>query len=347
MRRIAVAVALVWIAAPAVAAARKAALAKKEILPAKRWNPAAREGLEAAIAALGKESKNYSEESPPVAVVALDDVAMANSPGEAVFYWMAARADFKFGPDFWNLVPEPYRRRARIGWEGFKDDPKPAWPRHPHYAMYRKAMYRAYEYLCDGWGPRLCRAWMTRLLIDMSQKDLIAYSKTVLATEEQRPVGWEAVVESPGDEEPAYARTGLRVIPEMKDLVRALLDNGFAVFLFSESNQWTAEVAAARFGIDAEHVVGPRTRLRNLIATEELLDPVPVGPGQAEALTAVIGRPPDLVVGSAKDLALLEYGGPKGVRLAIDGGDEKFRALAKERKWLLQSAFIAAPRPKR
>ena len=325
-------------AAPTVAKRKPVAAS----LPARSWDPVVRETLERFIIAHGSAAPAYTVTSPPTAAIIWEDVAFLRHPGEAVFRRMVDRAEFKFSDAFWELIPEHYRPRARTGYGGFHDLPVVVWPKDPYYGMFRKAMFSAYEDLCRAEGARVCRAWLVRLLSGFSDTNISLYMKQAVEEEEKLPLALESISESSADENPSHARVGMRDIPEMKDLVKALLDNGFDVWILSSSNQWVAEVSAARYGINPSRVVGIRCRVRNRILFDTILDPIPIGTGEAEALARSLGSAPDLVVGAKEDKELLEYGGGDGMRLVMDRGDIAFRSYARGQGWLIQPAFASA-----
>lgn len=276
-----------------------------------RWAPQVRRALERLIATQGAGSPGYSPERPPAAVIAWDDTAVIGHPGEAVFGRLVDDAGFKFSDSFWSAVPAPHGRRARVGYEEFHGQPRVVWPKDPYYQMYREAMFLARDAVCSERGRRACFSWLAALLQGFGEEELRSLSARVLEQES--------------------------VVPELESLARALAAAGFDVWALSSSNQWTAQAAAVPRGVHPSRVLGVRCRTRNGVLLPELMDPVPVDIGEAEALTRALGRGPELAVGGARNRNLLDYGG--GLRLVIGGGDSGFAADARRRGWLLQPEF--------
>ena len=271
---------------------------------------------------------------------------MTHSPGEALFARLVSRAGFKFGDGFWRLIPEPYgRQRIRAGYQAFKDSPSKAWPKDADYQAYRKTFFRGYQRMCAEAGPRDCSRWLTALLAGFTDEELKAAARDTLAEELERPVGEESVRDSPEDPEPVLMRVGLRAIPEMRDLCRGLRARGFDVWVLSPSDQWSAQAAAALYGIDPSRVLGVRPKTLEGKLTAETLDPVPAGSGKTEALAMFLDRPPELAVGAQDDLAMLDYGNGTRLLLApkealsVAGPPPAWLERARRRGWLVQTAF--------
>ncbi len=289
----------------------------------------------------GRGTPGYSEEAPPRALVSLDAAGIGHA-GEVAFYQLVERAEFKFSPAFWPLVPPPHARRAEVGFERFKSLPRSVWKRDADYSMYRKAMMAAYHQLCRDGSLRLCRAWLARTLIDFGEAEAIYYMRDAVQEAVSQPTALQSVEESAGDDRPLMIRKGLRAIPEMAQLISALREKGFDVWALSSANQWAAETFAKECGIHPSRVVGIRPRIYNGKIIPELVDPVPEGIGEAEAVTVFLGSAPPLMIGGPQDLDLLGYGSG-GLRLVLGPENEALRELAARKGWRLQPAFEEAP----
>lgn len=288
---------------------------------------------------LGRASTSYSAWSPPVAVFIWDNVAAVHHAGEAVFHRLVDKAQFKFGPVFWDALPPARRQRARTGYEGFRELAPAAWKDDPYYQMYRKAMFMSYSDLCREDGLRACRRWLVSLLRGFDEAEIADYTTEVIEEELERPISEETITESVQDERPIKIARGLAVIPEMQALVTALLDQGFDVWALSSSDFWSAQAFAARYGIHHSRVVGVRSRVFNRVLQAEVLDPVPEGIGLAEALTLFLGRGPELAVGGGKQSRpFFDYGARRS--LVMDSGDAAFREYAGQRGWWVQPSFV-------
>lgn len=298
------------------------------------WRPEVKQALESLLTAKGNKAKTYDIDWPPVAVFILDGVAHAHDSGEVAFLRLVERAEFRFAEPWWQRVPLEERARARRAHKLFSSRPEAVWPQDEDFLMWRKAMLSGYDLICRRDGRRACRSWLTSLLMGYTEGEAESYMRETVEEALRDPFSTDRIGAHAGDEKPVPMPRGLRRTPAMQELVRELLDLGFDVWALSASNQWVAEAMATRYGIDPSRVIGMRSRVLNRRLQPDVVDPLPVGAGTTEAVILFVGRHPDLVVAPPEDVELLEHG--KGLRVAIDRGDERFAARAKERGWLLQ-----------
>lgn len=93
-----------------------------------RWREEVSEAIEDILAEKGVGTDGYSEQNPPVAVFAWDDVAITHDIGRAVFQHLVEKADFKFDNAFWDMVPVHFGRvLIRAGYNEFHREPKAVW----------------------------------------------------------------------------------------------------------------------------------------------------------------------------------------------------------------------------
>lgn len=321
--------------APAAARA-----AEPGILARGRWLDANREALERLIRRAGKDSPDYSPHDPPIAVFALESSLAGGSPGETVFRRLVRRAEFRFGRQFWALLPKHHgAERIRSGYNGFRGAPGSVWEDEPHYRLYRKAFLKAHEDLCRVSGPGVCARWRASLLAGFTEVEMRLYARESVAEALQGPWREEVFGDSAEDPEPVRLRTGLRRIPETEDLARALLAAGFDVWVMTTSDQWSAEAFVQALGIHPSRVLGVRAKVAGGRLAPEVLEQTPYKAGQIELLASFIGRQPALVVGGEADQEMLSYS--RGLRLALV---DPARADAERRRrgdWLIQPAFDA------
>lgn len=311
-----------------------------------RWSSEAADSLERLLQFIGDGTTGYSTADPPVAVLMLDDCAVSGSPGDALFSRMVAEAAFVFDDAFWGLIPPQYGGAAvRAGWLSFKDQPRAVWPKDPNYLLFRKTLHRAHDRLCADAGARTCARWRASLFKGLEEAALQRLARDAVSDGLRRPFLPVPAGDSPDDPAPAEARPALRMVPEMKDLARALLERGFDVWTFSLSGQHAALEAARLYGLHPTRVVGLRNKILNGALTAETLNPVPEGYGQAEAVALLIGRNPVLAVGRPQDAALLDTDDGDGLRvlLAPKDGPEAAPALAKG--WVVQPPFSPVREP--
>ena len=141
----------------------------------------------------------------------------------------------------------------------------------------------------------------------------------------------------PGDRKPLRARRGLRVIPEMRDLVAKLRGAGFDVWVIDDVPQPVLAASAADYGVDPSRIYGVRNSTAGVRMGDGVTTPVPTRGGKAAVVQSSLGRPADLAIGrDLADFDLLAYG--DGLRVVFDV-DPELVAKARERGWLIQRAL--------
>lgn len=323
-------------------------LPKERRLSRGRWNPLVADALERILEYTGENDPAYTPANPPVAVFTLDDGLVNGDLGQALFNRLTRRAEFKFIPAFWALIPQQYgRARIEAGYRGFQGTPPASWPNDPYYRMYRKGMLRAYRSICETAGRPACGRWIASLLIGFEERELRRYAQETLIEELDRPVGFDDIGDTPEDPKPEPERRGIRMIPEMLELLQALRGQGIDVWVLSDTNDWAAKVFAGAYGVHPSRVVGMRVKVSDEMITGESLIPTPLGSGAAEAVTMFIGRSPVLTVSSEENEELLAWG--RGVRVVLTRSppDRKTESRWRGRGWLLQPAFSAVRAPQR
>ncbi len=88
------------------------------------------------------------------------------------------------------------------------------------------------------------------------------------------------------------------IFPEMRELVRRLLESGCEVWAVSSSSQWIIRSAMPFFGIPQSHILAAETAIDNGIITDRLIR-VPSGPGKPEAIRKAISGALDCAFGNS------------------------------------------------
>ncbi len=330
-------------AAPAATptAAASAPKPPPPILAAGRWSPEVLGAIDAFIREKGIGSAAYDAKSPPAAVIVLSDCGLEHDLGEAVLRKMVERADFKFDDEFWRIFPIIHGRiPVRAAYENFFPLPVSVWREQGSYRQYRKGFLKAYRDMCARQGRKECRMWLSRLLRGFTREELASLAKTLIKEEIGGAFGPELVEARPGDKDPVAIRTGLRVVPEMGDLVQKLSAHGFEVWLLGDEPREFAAAVSEEFGLPGERTMGAQVDFssQTLKATGDVLDPFPFRGGKASTVSSALGRPPVFVIGAAAaDIELLAFGA--GLRVVLDRGDEALGRIARDRGWILQPAF--------
>jgi len=321
--------------APENAAAKPA----KDVLGPGAWTPAARAAIDRLVAKKGFSSKGYDAQKPPAAVLSWEGVFFVHDAAAEVFYQMAVSARFKITPEFWRIIPVAYgRQKIFAAYQQFSILPQSIWEDEPAYLQFRKQFALSYQNQCRNESWSTCRGFLAQLFAGFSPEEARQYAATVINAQLQRPLGAGTFAAGPQDQSPARVEEGLRVVPEVRGLVSALLQAGFDVWVVDQYPQPVLEAAAAPAGVPASRVLGIRVKVVKGVMTDDIDGDVPARGAKTAAVIAVLGRAPELVVGaSSDDAALLGYG--KGVRVLIDHGDKKLDAKARKKGWIVQPAF--------
>ncbi|MFA6315820.1 MAG: hypothetical protein WC943_00215 [Elusimicrobiota bacterium] len=341
---------------PAAGAPAGAAAAASPAVPAGpspllapgRWDPSVRVRIEEFVRSQGSQAPDYDPGSPPVAVFSLNDVLIVNDLGEAVFQRMVLSSqtvvpafDLRFDEDFWQMLPAAFGRLTlRADYQQLLAAPVSIWPDQPGYRRLRKGFVKMYREFCGQRGLKECRGLLARMFKGYTEDEAVGYAKDVINDELGRPMGWEFLEDRASDPAPLRIKTGLRPVPEMKDLLSVLGREGFDVVVVSEDSQIAVRQMVKHFGLPPERGLGIRVSVstRTFLLEDEVEPPFPFRSGKIEAILSAMGRPPAFVAAaSAEDAALLSYG--EGLRLLIDRGDPDLRRVGVDRGWIIQPAF--------
>jgi phosphoserine phosphatase len=96
-----------------------------------------------------------------------------------------------------------------------------------------------------------------------------------------------------------------QIFPEMRDLVRKLLDQGCEVWAVSSTNEWMIRAGMRYFGISPEKILAAAVEVRDGIISDRMIQ-VPSGDGKTTALRSALDSPPEAAFGNSKwDVAML------------------------------------------
>lgn len=303
-----------------------------------RWSPEVRGAIEKLIADKGRASAGYDAKIPPVAVLPWSDAAVSGDPAELVFLRLVTEAKFKVDDSWWELVPVGYGRQpTRVAYEQFVSLSTTVWSIQPSYQGWRKGMLSSYLSLCRGVGRKECRSYLARLWAGWRLDEAQDFSKSVLDDEKKRVAAFESVPGEPDDRKPLRARRGLRVIPEMRDLIAKLRAAGFDVWIIDDLPQPVLAASTLDYGVDPSRAYGVQNSTEGARMGADVRKPVPTRGGKTEVVQSLLGRPADLVLGrDSADFDVLSYG--DGLRVVLDLDPELVKK-AGERGWLVQHAF--------
>ncbi|MBI5884134.1 MAG: hypothetical protein HZB91_13650 [Elusimicrobia bacterium] len=335
-------------AAPAVPAVPAAPKGPPPLLAPGRWDPAVRAHIDEFIRSQGKDAPEYDPNNPPVAVFSLNDVLIENDLGEAVFQRMVLSSqtvvpafDFKLEEDFWPILPAAFgRHRLYSDYQSLLTIPVSVWPEQPGYRRMRKGFVKMYRDFCSQRGRKECRGLLARMFKGFTEDEAVSYAKDVVNDELKQPLGLAFLEDRGSDPFPERIRTGLRLVPEMKDLLIVLDNEGFDVWVVSEDSQIAVRQLVKHFGLPPERGLGIKVAVSSatFLLSDEVEHPFPFRSGKVEAVMTAAGKSPVFVVArDAEDTALLSFG--EGLRLLVDGGDETLRRVGVDRGWVIQPAF--------
>lgn len=308
-------------------------------LPEGRWKPETREALEKEITRLGRRSPGWNEGKPPAAVLPANDALIYNDAGEIVFRALVDRADFRFGDEFWRLVPIAFgRQQLRAAYEQFIDLPVSVWPQQPTYRQYRKGFLGAYQTMCSRTGRLECRGFLARLTRGYTLDEIATYAQAILREESIETRRPDIIAGGTEDETFVSVRRGYGYVQEMKDLVKLLQEEGWDVWVVDTELQQILEIIVKPLGVPAARVIGIQLVTKDERLTGSVGGAAPIRTGKVELVLGVLGRAPELAVGAKpEDEALLAYG--EGLRLVLDRGNERLRKVGAEKGWLFQPAL--------
>ena len=235
--------------------------------PALPWIPEVRQKLDELMIKSGRHSPGYRREKPPVVTFDMDNTLIKNDLGDALVFW-ALRHDKVLQPPRkdWRLVnhyltPEGIAALgAACSAAAEPGQPLPtsrsqicATEIATIYIHEKTTAGRPAFGPCDHRRMEPAYAFGVQLLGGHKKDEVRSYAAAALD---------EALASPPGSTQ-AVGRVGgllrwIRIYDQQRDLVGALRDNGFDVWIVSASPQAGAEIGGERLGINKDHVIGIR-----------------------------------------------------------------------------------------
>ncbi|MGB8645923.1 MAG: haloacid dehalogenase-like hydrolase [Anaerolineae bacterium] len=293
-----------------------------------RWTAENRTAIEQLL------TRSYPE--PPIAVFDWDNTCIYRDIGDATFHSLAADLGFKFdAPGFWDWVTEAAPIDfASAAYEAYRRRPNP----DTHHCL-RLAFERGRKAYYDGMDDNSACAWDAGAFLGWRFSDAREYARQVMLRELAHPLTAE-VYEYEGTR--IEILQGIRVRPEMQELVRVMQQVGWQVWVISASPQWVVEPFAELYGIPANRVVALRRALVDGRMTRAVEPPVSFSDGKLDAYRMFVDahRPPWFAAGdSVYDWKLLEWA--EGGRLLVEPTHPRLRTYAQWQKslgapWLVQ-----------
>lgn len=253
--------------APKPPAAAPTAATARHLDPQYAWHGENRALLDAMLDAEGRGSPTYDRANKPLATFDFDNTLVRNDVGFATFFWMLAHDKFLQPPaKDWGKTSRWMTPAARdalntaCGALAEAGQPLPTSTNPPCadelLSLYATGKTHAGAVAFEGANPRKMEpsfAWGAAAQAGHTPDELRDYANAALDEYLGKPVGSTMTI---GTTEGLDGY--LRLYEPMKDLIGALQEDGFDVWVVSASPQPIVEVAAARMGIDASHVIGVR-----------------------------------------------------------------------------------------
>jgi haloacid dehalogenase-like hydrolase len=215
---------------------------------------------------LGKGSSSYDASHPPVAVFDWDDTMMKNDIGNATLFYMLRHDAVLQPPDRdWSRTNKHLTAAGRAALGGACDSiaepgqplPTSHSPRCADtvFTIYDRDVTPEGASAFDGDSDMIHQsyAWGVQLQAGHTPDEVRDFARHAYAENANAPLGATQTVGTSTN-----VTAWVRIYDAMRDLVRALRQTGFDVWVVSASSQWLVEVVGAEVGVDASHVVGVR-----------------------------------------------------------------------------------------
>ncbi|WXH27667.1 hypothetical protein WA016_01592 [Myxococcus stipitatus] len=230
------------------------------------WRPEVRERLDALLTAHGRSSPSFNPRRRPVAVFDLDNTLIKNDVGDALVSWLVEHDELYAPPDGDWLRTSSHLTDAAVqalsGACGDAVGPEGRLLTRLH-ARCASAVLGIYLEGKTPEGAQAWRqastptlnasyAWAAQLLAGHTPSRLRQLASEALSAALTEPMGAKRRIG--GYELPSF----IRVYEAQRDLIEAMQENGFEVWVVSASPQSAVEVVAAQLGVAAHQVIGIR-----------------------------------------------------------------------------------------
>jgi phosphoserine phosphatase len=199
------------------------------------------------------------------------------------------------------------------------------------------AAYRGYHVLWESAGKQEACGYLARMLEGMTFDEAVAMGRDAMAAAEASPRCVRRIPGLPG-QPPVTIEQGLRIRKPMEGVIAFLREAGWEIYVVSASALPLVTAVAARYGVDADHVLGVRTALKDGRLAAEVLPPVTWRQGKVDALKSRLGnRRPALAFGDSwTDFEMLT---DAEHAVLVDRGKADLREALKAKGVLLQQGF--------
>ncbi|MBI41711.1 MAG: haloacid dehalogenase-like hydrolase [Leptospiraceae bacterium] len=292
---------------------------------ADQWTPENRKRMESLL-----------EGPPGQAVFDFDNTLIHGDLGEACMYYIAfqglVRADLD---EFWNEIAHPSLSnktldRIRASW-----DRNQAFEDLQAHLEWVDELLGLYETLVQTAGLEQAYRWTRSLFGNQPEKELRSIATYVFQDESRMPVDFEELPS--GRKIPR----GIRIIPEIFQLIQSMLQSGWTVRIITASPEPTIQSVIQHWNLEEAAVRGMRLKRKDDMLLPYIEEPMTFGPGKVQAIRELDDRAIDFAAGdSFTDLDMLRAA---GMALLVDRGKEDLRGLAEQEGFLIQSFEVADP----
>jgi phosphoserine phosphatase len=248
------------------------------------WRDEVRAAINKMIREKGIASPAYDPAQPPVAVFDWDNTVVKNDIGDATFFWMIKNDKIR-QPSSWSATNGALKPEAVTALAADCAGPAVGAPlptsTNVNCAEQIAKIYNDGKYVKREPAPATdVAAWNNSVTTTINQQYAwVAQLQAGYTPNEIRSFAREAFEENTNNAELTTQSFGsvtvpywLRVYSQMDDLIGALKDNGFDVWVLTASPQFFVDAISSHVGIDPDHVVGIRNVLTNGKVTYALQD---------------------------------------------------------------------------
>ncbi|HEX7602701.1 MAG TPA: hypothetical protein VF316_13885, partial [Polyangiaceae bacterium] len=234
------------------------------------WTPANRTRLNKLITDKGNTNSTFDPKNRPVAVFDWDNTVLKNDIGDATFFWMLRHDKIRqpVSKD-WGMSSATLTTAAKAAMNAACDglaaagDPLPTSTN----TACADAIYYAYDMLTTppsagsvpAWAPEKTLttdnpyAWAGQVQQGYTPQEIHDFARAAYFEGATAPIGTTQTVGS------VSGLNGyVRIYDQIADLIGAMQENGFDVWVVSASPEWVVAAIAPEAGVPENHVVGIR-----------------------------------------------------------------------------------------
>lgn len=290
-----------------------------------RWNSENRKQLDGLL-----------DRTPGQAVFDFDNTLIHGDLGEACMYYIAfqglVRADLD---EFWKEISHPALSqkeldRIRAGW-----DRNQAYDDMQSHLEWVDDLLGLYDRLLEQAGLEDAYRWSRSLFGNLPERELRNIASYVFQDETRLPIGFEEL--------PSGRRIprGIRIIPEIHELIQSLLQSGWTVRIITASPEPTIQSVIHHWNLEEAAVRGMRLKRQDDLLLPYIEEPMTYGPGKVQAIRELDSSPIDFAAGdSFTDLDMMRAA---SMALLIDRGKADLRSVAEQEGFLIQSFAPVEP----